>query len=146
MGSYKRDGYWVAVTGGRTTDMFRGVYDYLAGGERKREEAVPPYTIVRMFGSPPVSKGTKHVYTIQRADDYIHFKAAIMIDLLSDPRLAGQIERILRDFLRYTTVRERYVVVRVGSWWGEFTVAGNPPGSGTLMIESGAKTLQTDTA
>jgi hypothetical protein len=133
--------------------MIRSVYDYLSNVRGRGRGSgsggdLPPYTIVRLFGAPPIATPgvTKHLYTIHRADDFIHFRAAIMMDLLGDPLLAGQVERILRDFLRYSTIRERHIVLRVGNWWGEFTVNGNPEGGGTLMLESGEKSLQTDTA
>ena len=121
--------------------MFRGVYDYLSGGGGRRgeqERVSPTYTTTRLIGAPPPSVvGTiKHLYDIHSANDYIHFRAVVMMELLGNATVQRRLEEILRDYLRHSTIRERYVVVRIGDWWGEFTVSGNPVEWGTLLLES----------
>ena len=121
--------------------MFRGVYDYLSGNGRLRSEQErvgPAYTTTRLIGSPPPSGvgAIKHTYDIHRANDYIHFRAVVMMELLGNAPVQRRLEEILRDYMRHSTIRERYVVVRIGDWWGEFTVSGNPEEWGSLLLES----------
>lgn len=120
--------------------MFRGVYDYLSVGRGRRgeeESTGPPYTTTRLIGAPPPSVvGTiKHTYDIHRADDYIHFRAVVLMELLGNAPVQRRFEEMLRDYMRHTTIRERFVVVRIGVWWGEFTVASNSAEWGTLLLE-----------
>ena len=140
MGGYKHDATCVA-TWGSTYTMFRGVYDYLSGGGGRRSEqerAGPTYTTSRLIGAPPPSVvgAIKHTYDIHSADDYIHFRAVVLMELLGNAPVQRRFEEILRDYLRHSTIRERYVVVRIGDWWGEFTVSGNSAEWGTLLLES----------
>ena len=58
-----------------------------------------------------------------------------MMDLLGNPVVQLYFEKMLRDYLLHSTIRERYVVVRIGDWWGEFTVTSNSPEQGTLLLE-----------
>lgn len=122
--------------------MFRGVYDFLSGGggPGSQEGVGPSYTITRMIGAPPPAPlpgVVRHTYEVSRADDYIHFRAAVLLELLGNPVVQRRLETILRDYLRHSTIRERYVVVRIGDWLGEFTVVTNTADRGTLLLEAG---------
>jgi len=122
--------------------MFRGIYDFLSG--RRKEESPPPtYTITRLIGAPPPTGGAvvKHLFHIPESTNFIQFRAAYLLEMLGDPILHHQLEHILRDYMLYAKIQERYVVVRIGNWWGEFTVAANRPETGTLMLEAGNGTV-----
>ena len=130
--------------------MFRGVYDFLSGsgGEGDSQEGVSPsYTITRMIGAPPPAPlpgVVRHTYEVSKADDYIHFRAAVLLELLGNPVVQRRLEAILRDYLRHSTIRERYVVVRIGDWLGEFTVTTNTADRGTLLLEAGEGQMRSE--
>lgn len=117
--------------------MFRNLYDFLSG--RGGPPPVPAYTITRLVGGVPrhaLPGVTRHTYDIPSATDFIQFRAAYLMDLLGNPVVQRQVELILRDYMRFSAIRERYVLVRVGNWLGEFTVAENSADRGTLFLEA----------
>lgn len=131
----------MAATGVRVTcTMFRGVYDFLTGKPMGLQTQEPSYTITRLIGGgrglPSGEPVVKHLFTVTESTDFIHFRAAYLLEMLGEPVLQRHLERILRDYMRFSKIRERVVIVRIGSWWGEFTVTANPPEAGTLILES----------
>jgi hypothetical protein len=117
--------------------MFAGLLDRFMPS--RRVAPVPHYTVTRLItaGSLPVEPGSRrrtNTYRIPKADAFLQFRVAFMLDLLNDSWTHRRVELVLRDLLAYTTVREHQVVVRTEEWEGEFIVACNPPEAGTLLI------------
>lgn len=116
--------------------MLAGLWDWI---RRPRPPSVSHYTLTRLpAGVEVLSDGRPRPYSfhyeIPHADNYLQFRVACMLDLLSDSWTGQRVEAVLRDMLQFTIVREHRVVVRTEEWQGEFQVRCNPAEAGTLLV------------
>jgi hypothetical protein len=115
--------------------MLTGLWDRLRG--KPQPPALPHFTLTRLPADVEVTGRSPRYafrYEIPRADNYLQFRVACMLDLLNDSWTGQRVEAVLRDLLRFTTVREHRVVVRTEEWEGEFRVRCNPVEAGTLLV------------
>ncbi len=88
----------------------------------------PAYRVVRSTETGvrallPKTLRRRFVYEIPHGQNVLQYRVAILMDLLEDSMTRLRVEAVLRDFLSFTTVRERVVFVTAGDWCGEFWIA-----------------------
>jgi hypothetical protein len=119
VGSYKRDPVEAQV-GARTMEaLFRR---WLL-----RPPPTPPYRVVRtteITGRTLIpTRARAFVYDIPHGQNMLQYRVAMMLDLAGDSMTRLRVEAVLRDFLRFATVREQVVIVTTADWRGEFWIA-----------------------